>query len=113
MGLSMTLAEREEFLAGLHVGVIGIEQPDTSPLAVPIWYGYEPAVGVWGITSTDSVKGRLRESDRERDSRPMAHRYFGKELGDLSVSGQEEGGNSVYTMQPERWRTVDYSKLQG
>ncbi len=69
MALNMTRAEREKFLAGLHVGVIGIEQPDTAPLAVPIWYGYEPAVGVWVITSTDSVKGR--------------------------------------------WRTVDYSKLQG
>ena len=144
MGLSMTLAEREEFLAGVHVGVIGIEQPGESPLAVPIWYDYDPGIGVWVITSPDSVKGRLlqaaarfslcaqteepptyryvsvegpitsvREADQEKDTRPMAHRYFGKDLGDLYLSGQAEGGGCVYTMQPERWRTVDYSKLQG
>ena len=36
--LQMTRAEREAFLAGSHVGVISIEQPDRPPPAVPIWY---------------------------------------------------------------------------
>jgi nitroimidazol reductase NimA-like FMN-containing flavoprotein (pyridoxamine 5'-phosphate oxidase superfamily) len=38
----MSEHERQEFLAGVHVGVISIERVDGPPLTVPIWYGYEP-----------------------------------------------------------------------
>lgn len=41
MSLAMTTEEREAFLTGMHVGVIGIERADGPPLTVPIWYGYE------------------------------------------------------------------------
>lgn len=54
----------------------------------------------------------VQPADLERDRRPMAHRYFGKELGDLYVSGEPEGENLVFTMRPERWLSVDYGKLQ-
>ena len=143
MALQMTREEREAFLADVHVGVISIDQPGRAPLGVPIWYSYDPAIGVWVITSPDSIKGRLlkaagrysicaqveaglykyvsvegpisstREADLEKDLRPMARRYFGPEMGDQYVasSGTERG--LVYTMQPERWLTVDYAKLTG
>jgi nitroimidazol reductase NimA-like FMN-containing flavoprotein (pyridoxamine 5'-phosphate oxidase superfamily) len=42
MSLAMSEHERQEFLAGVHVGVISIERADGPPLTVPIWYGYEP-----------------------------------------------------------------------
>ncbi len=142
--LKMTEAEREAFLADLHVGVISIERKDGPPLAVPIWYDYDPAEGVRIITGRDSIKGRLlaraerfslcaqvetppfykyvsvsgpvrevRDADVDADTRPMAYRYFGKELGDMYVDGQEHEGSLVFVMQPERWLTVDYSKMQG
>jgi len=38
----MTRAEREAFLAGVHVGVLAIADPARGPLAVPIWYDYAP-----------------------------------------------------------------------
>ena len=67
MTLTMTCAERDAFLAGLHVGVISIEQPGRAPLAVPIWYDYDPGIGVWVITGKDPVKGRaLRAARRKR-----------------------------------------------
>jgi hypothetical protein len=140
MALQMTREERETFLGGLHVGVISIAQPGRAPLAVPIWYDYDAAIGVWVITSPDSRKGKLleaagrysicaqvetglykyvsvegpitgtREADREKDLRPMARRYFGVEAGDQYVATMDDGGR-VYTMQPERWLTVDYAKL--
>jgi nitroimidazol reductase NimA-like FMN-containing flavoprotein (pyridoxamine 5'-phosphate oxidase superfamily) len=144
MSLKMSVVEREAFLADVHVGVISIEQPGKPPLSAPIWYDYDPRIGVWIITEQDSIKGRLlkdagrftlvaqveappayryvsvegsvssvRESDKEKDSRPMAHRYFGKELGDLYTDAPGKGKNLVFTMQPERWRTVDYGKLAG
>ena len=56
--ISMTRAEREEFLADLHVGVIAIEREGQPPLAVPIWYEYRPDQGVWVLTEEDSQKGR-------------------------------------------------------
>ena len=142
MTLTMTSAERDAFLAGLHVGVISIEQPDSPPLSVPIWYDYDPGIGVWVITGKDSAKGRaLREAGRftlcaqheepplyryvsvegritevrpaelEKDRRPMAHRYFGPDLGDLYLQDQSGSDNLVFTMRPERWRTVDYGKV--
>ena len=147
MSLSMTKEERESFLAGLHVGIISIEQKDASPICVPIWYDYSPDVGVWIVTEQKSVKGRAieaagrfsicaqdetpptykyvsvegrvteaRPADREKDTRPMAHRYFGNELGDLYIGSEDAASDSeslVFIMQPERWRTVDYSKGEG
>lgn len=144
MSLKMSVAERDAFLADLHVGVISIERADAAPLAVPIWYDYDPSVGVWVITGADSEKGRAlraagryslcaqvetppayqyvsvegpivetRPSDRERDTRAMAHRYFGQELGDMYVDSQPGEESLVFTMRPERWRTVDYGKLGG
>ena len=40
--LTMTRSEREAFLAAVHVGVISIERAGQAPLAVPIWYDYDP-----------------------------------------------------------------------
>lgn len=142
--LSMSNSEREAYLAEVHVGVIGIERPGQAPLCVPIWYDYDPAIGVWVITEQSSQKGRalaaagrfalcaqseappvyryvsvegpitsVRAATRDGDSRPMARRYFGRELGDRYVDGGDSGDNRVFTMRPERWRTVDYAKLSG
>jgi nitroimidazol reductase NimA-like FMN-containing flavoprotein (pyridoxamine 5'-phosphate oxidase superfamily) len=146
MSLSMTRSERDAFLAGVHVGVISIEQPDAPPLTVPIWYDYRPDVGIWILTGEKSAKGQalqavgrfslcaqeeeapnyryvsvegqvvdVRPADREEHARPMAQRYLGEKLGDLYTDGgdDENDASLVYTMRPERWRTVDYSKLGG
>ena len=141
MSLSMTRSERDAFLSALHVGVISIERAGRPPLAVPIWYDYDPAIGVWVITGKDSEKGRalsaagrfalcaqseappiyryvsvegpvteVRPTRLEEDLRSMAHRYFGRELGDRYAESSGEAGSLVFTMRPERWRTVDYGK---
>ncbi len=55
----MTESERQEFLVGLHVGVVGIERADGPPLALPLWYSYEPGGDVVVLTSASSLKGRL------------------------------------------------------
>ncbi len=56
---SMTEAERQAFLAEVHVGVLAVERADGPPLAVPVWYGYEPGGAVEVLTSAGSLKGRL------------------------------------------------------
>ena len=55
----MTESERQEFLAGLHVGVFGVERADGPPLVVPVWYSYVPGGDVEVLTSASSLKGRL------------------------------------------------------
>ena len=51
----------------------------------------------------------------ERDVRPMALRYFGTEMGETYLSrigGQAGVANDILVrVKPERWLTVDYSKV--
>lgn len=147
MSLVMTREEREAFLAGVHVGIISIEEPGRAPLAVPIWYGYSPGGEVWIVTERGSRKGRLLQQAHrfslcaqtetppyryvsvegpivsiepsllERDERPLAHRYLGRELGDryiLTTGGAAaRAGNAVVRMRPQRWLSSDYGKQFG
>jgi PPOX class probable F420-dependent enzyme len=139
--MAMTRAEREAFLAEVHVGVLAIAEPGRGPLTVPIWYGYAPGGELWVLTGRDSRKGRLLAAsprvslcvqteappyryasvegpvvhvgpaDRERDARPLAHRYLGRELGERyleATAGSEE--SILVRVRPERWLTVDYRK---
>lgn len=63
-----------------------------------------------------SVEGPIVEvapADREADGRPLAHRYFGQELGDLYVANSPDEGSLRFSMRPERWWSVDYAKTPG
>ena len=144
MSLKMSKPEREAFLADVHVGVISIAEPGRGPLTAPIWYGYEPGGELWIVTERESRKGRLLQraarfslcaqseqppykyvsvegpvtaivpSDVERDERPLARRYLGRELGDryLEATGGAEAraANIRVALRPERWLTTDYAK---
>ena len=120
MSLAMTTAEREAFLAGVHVGVLSVDDPGHGPLTVPVWYGYEPGGTVDVITGGTSAKARcLRAAGRfalcaqsetppycyvsvegpvtaeddpvpPDERRAMAHRYLGPELGDLYLAATAE-----------------------
>lgn len=51
--------EREAFLAETHVGVVSVASDDgRPPLAVPIWYGYEPGGDLTFFTGTQGRKAR-------------------------------------------------------
>ena len=147
MSLAMTTREREAFLADVHVGIISIEEDGRGPLAVPIWYAYEPGSELRVVTGKTSRKGRLlaragrfslcvqaeqppykyvsvegpivstEAADRERDRRPLAHRYLGVEMGDRYIestrNAPEYADNVVIRMRPDRWLTVDYAKAPG
>jgi nitroimidazol reductase NimA-like FMN-containing flavoprotein (pyridoxamine 5'-phosphate oxidase superfamily) len=141
MSLAMTKEEREAFLADVHVAVISVAEEGRAPLVVPIWYSYEPGGEVRITTGRTSRKGKLLErahrfslcvqtetppykyvsvegpiveveaADLERDRRPLARRYLGRELGDRYIeSTRDTVGNVLVRMRPERWLTVDYAK---
>ena len=138
----MTPQEREAFLADLHVGVLSVPNPEGAPLTAPIWYDYQPGGDIWLLTGADSRKGRLLSTGTKvtlvaqqeslpyayvsvegpvssirpasaEDTRPMAIRYLGEEMGN-GYAEANASNNSVYvTIQPDRWLTVDYAKAQG
>jgi len=140
MDMKMTTDEREAFLAGLHVGVMAVERNDGPPLAIPVWYDYEPGGEVVIVIGADSLKHTLvaaagrfslcaqdealpykyvsvegpvsSATDAEvDDTRSMAHRYMGEELGDMYTEGTAGDSIRRIAMRPERWFTVDYAKM--
>ena len=140
MSTRMTRSEREAFLAGLHVGVLSLAEQGRGPLAVPIWYAYDPGGDVRLIMERAS-KGRLlavgtrvslcaqqetvpyryvtvegpvasiEPADRARDLRPLARRYLGAEHGDRYANENPGEDTVLVRIRPERWLTVDYGKL--
>ncbi|WP_432278169.1 pyridoxamine 5'-phosphate oxidase family protein [Nocardia carnea] len=135
----MTSTEREAFLADLHVGVIAIERPNRAPLAVPIWYAYEPGGDVLIWVETTSLKARLirtagrfaltvqtesppyryvtaegtvtaTEPAAEELARSIAVRYLGQEAGAAYVAENLTDETIVIRMRPQRWLSTDASK---
>ena len=137
---SMTQAEKQQFLADLHVGVLSIPQPALGPLTVPVWYDYTPGAELWFLTGPTSRKGKLLQSgvrislcaqsetppykyvsiegpvvfigaaDRETHGRPMARRYLGQAMGDQYIDAGGDEASVIVRVRPERWLAVDYGK---
>src|SRR5690242_20013141 len=60
MSLAMTVAEREAYLADVHVAIMSVaDDHGRAPLAVPIWYDYRPGGEISLITARDSRKTAL------------------------------------------------------
>lgn len=134
----MTVAEREAFLADVHVAILAIDEAGRGPLAVPVWYLYEHGV-VLVFLDKDSLKARLlRAAGRatltvqseaapyryvsvegpvvvepdQRDVLPLAIRYLGPQQGkSYAVANPADDGSAVARLTPEHWRTADYSQL--
>jgi PPOX class probable F420-dependent enzyme len=142
MSVTMSREEREQFLAGVHVGVLSVASVDGGgPLAVPVWYAYQPGGPVNVITGGGTRKAAaIRAAGRfslcAQDERPpykyvtvegpvtigaasheerleLARRYLGAEGGDAYVAANPTGGQIVFRMTPEHWLSVDYSKVYG
>jgi nitroimidazol reductase NimA-like FMN-containing flavoprotein (pyridoxamine 5'-phosphate oxidase superfamily) len=118
----MREAQREEFLAGVHVGIVCLPEAGRGPLAVPIWYDYEIGGQIRFLTDKGTRKERLlsegvrislcaqdenppyryvtiegpvvsiEPADLERDARPMARRYLGIEGGDRYTDQESAPG---------------------
>jgi nitroimidazol reductase NimA-like FMN-containing flavoprotein (pyridoxamine 5'-phosphate oxidase superfamily) len=139
MSLSMSRAEREEFLAGLHVGVLSVGVAGgRAPLTIPIWYLYQPGGTVTVMTSRDGRKARAiqaagRFSLCAQDEQPpyryvtvegpaviddlvaaerseMARRYLGAEQGEAWIAGNPGDGQIAIRMTPEHWGSADFGR---
>lgn len=136
--MEMTAEERDEFMAGVHVGILAIERKSRGPLAVPIWYQYEDGEIVMGLhggslkatllrsagratltvqTETPPYKyvmatGPVAISDEQRDDLEMASRYLGPELGKwYAENNASTSGSVVARLRPEQWITCDFGKM--
>jgi len=59
MSMAMGKEEREAFLRGLHVGVIGVvEEEGRAPLLVPVWYDVTDDGEVFFLTQSTSRKAK-------------------------------------------------------
>jgi PPOX class probable F420-dependent enzyme len=139
MSLSMSRAEREAFLADVHVGVLTVSVGDGSgPLATPVWYSYQPGGQVSVTTGGSSRKARAiaaagRFSLCTQDEAPpykyvtvegpaviepaeladriaIARRYLGTEQGDAWVAANPAVDDVMIRMTPEHWQTADFGK---
>jgi nitroimidazol reductase NimA-like FMN-containing flavoprotein (pyridoxamine 5'-phosphate oxidase superfamily) len=125
MSLAMSTAEREEFLAGVHVGVLSVAAGERrGPLTVPVWYDYQPGGQVSVVTGRNTRKAQaIRAAGRmslcAQDESPpykfvsvegpvvteeigqaerlaMARRYLGTQGGDQYVaSNPDQDGEMV------------------
>jgi len=139
MSLSMSRAEREAFLAAVHVGVLTVSVgTDQGPLATPVWYSYEPGGRVSITTGSQSSKakaiaatGRFSLCTQEEappykyvtvegpaviepaelaDRVAIARRYLGTKGGDAWIAANPEVDDVTIRMRPEHWRTADFGK---
>jgi nitroimidazol reductase NimA-like FMN-containing flavoprotein (pyridoxamine 5'-phosphate oxidase superfamily) len=117
---TMTRAQSQEFLAGVHVGILSVAEPGRGPCAVPVWYGYTPGEAVRITAGRASRKiGLLRaagraslcvqqealpnkyvsvegpvevqEVDVAGDQREIALRYLGPKLADRYLASMASG----------------------
>ena len=139
MPVNMSRAEREEFLAGVHVGVLSVASDDGGgPLTVPVWYTYQPGGTVNVSTGRGTRKARAigaagRVSLCAQDEQPpykyvtvegpvtiedatdaerleLARRYLGAEGGDAYITANPGRGQVMIRMTPEHWLSVDYGR---
>lgn len=138
----MTAAEREAFLAETHVGLFAVAEPGRGPCAVPVWYNYTPGGAVtitMGANSRKAVLARetgraslcaqqetlpykyvsvegpieLVKQDLELHQREMAERYLGATRGAKYLAANPGLADEVVLLlRPERWWSVDFSKLK-
>jgi PPOX class probable F420-dependent enzyme len=142
VSVSMSRAEREAFLADVHVGVLTVTAgAGSGPLATPVWYSYTPGGVVTVTTGETSQKARAiaaagRCSLCTQDEAPpykyvtvegpaviepadlaertvIARRYLGTEGGDAYIAGNPAVDDVAIRLTPEHWRSADFGKAAG
>jgi hypothetical protein len=137
---SMTEAEREAFLADVHIGVLSVDDPGRGPFSVPVWYLVRDgdvhvhmdgtskkarllrAAGRASLVAQSeeppyryvSVEGPVTVGPPGFDILEMSTRYLGRELGAWYAQENQPTEDSVVArITPEHWNTMDYTKLLG
>ncbi len=92
----MSADEREKFLAESRVGVLSIGRDGKAPLAVPVWYDYEPGGEVLIWMQRGSAKDRAIQAAGQlsltvqHDNPPYRYVTVSGPVVDTSASPTEE-----------------------
>jgi nitroimidazol reductase NimA-like FMN-containing flavoprotein (pyridoxamine 5'-phosphate oxidase superfamily) len=138
--LVMTHEERQAFLAGVHIGVLAVERDGRAPLAVPVWYDYEPGGELLIWTGRDTPKHQsisqarrfsllvqqeeppykyvMTEGEAVVDGQPptreqalkIARRYESEDDAVAYVNSALDDAAILVRMRPQKWLSTDYSK---
>jgi nitroimidazol reductase NimA-like FMN-containing flavoprotein (pyridoxamine 5'-phosphate oxidase superfamily) len=131
----MSTAERQAFLADVHVGVLSIPREGAAPLSSPVWYDYQPGGDLTFLTMAASRKGRLLKAGQpvsfcvqnetppyayvsvsgtvsrvepsrlEEELRPLARRYLGVAGGDAYTDSEGVEGTITVHVALHEWLT--------
>jgi nitroimidazol reductase NimA-like FMN-containing flavoprotein (pyridoxamine 5'-phosphate oxidase superfamily) len=140
MSFVMSAQEREAFLSGAHVGVLAVERDGRAPLAVPVWYDYEPGGEILIWIQRDTLKDKaIRKAGRfsfavqseaipyryvtaegpvtamdSAPTRPEALRITRRYLSEADAVAYVDGSlgeiSLMVRMRPEKWLSNDQSK---
>src|SRR6266545_319782 len=126
MSLAMTPAEREAFLAEVHVAVVTVADDDgRGPLAIPLWYDYQPGGEIILVTDGNSRKAQLirkagpvtaiEDTVTVEQRWELARRYLGHEGADGYIEATRDVTDRMCAVhiRPEHWLTRDYTKAGG
>ena len=136
----MTKEEREAFLGEVHIGVLAIERERRAPLAVPVWYDYEPGGELLIWMERNTAKDRaIRAAGRlslaiQQEARPykyvtvegpviandepptreqalrIAGRYWPEDEARAYVDSSLGAHSVLVRVRPEKWLSTDHSK---
>ena len=139
MAKRMSISERESFLSEVQVGIVGIDEKKRSPRIVPLWYSFDPNIGITIIVKESSKKLKLlklamrfsicvqkatlpykhvsvqgpivdiRPCDDLIDLSKMVYRYMGDVAGTEYLNERSPEKSVVLVMKPEKWITADYT----
>jgi Pyridoxamine 5'-phosphate oxidase len=132
----MSIAEREAFLAGIHVAILAINEPRRAPLALPVWYRYVDGVIVFTVAEGSPKELLLRRAERATltvqdetppyryvsvegpvtfevgpsNPYPVAIHYLGTDVGTAYVDANPGMFQTTkIRLTPEHWRCVDFA----
>ncbi|GAA4538966.1 pyridoxamine 5'-phosphate oxidase family protein [Amycolatopsis samaneae] len=127
-------------MSGVHIGVLAIGREGRAPLAVPVWYDYEPGGEILVWMDRDSLKDRsiraagkfslvaqseqqpykyvtaegpvvaIDEAPTREQATRIAERYLPEEEAKAFVDGSLTEKSILVRMRPEKWLSTDYSK---
>ncbi|MFG3259349.1 pyridoxamine 5'-phosphate oxidase family protein [Streptomyces sp. NPDC048172] len=139
--MPLSREDREKFLAEPHIGALAVDAGEgRGPLAVPIWYQYEPGGDLWVLTGRDSRKAALigragrfsllaervdpsiryvsvegpvtaTAATTEAELREMSARYMPEGKVDAYVEASDLPALVTFRMRPERWNAADLGSL--
>lgn len=134
-----TEAERQQFLADKHIAVLSVAADGHPPASVPIWYDYTPGGNIRINTGVNNRTAKLVTAAGavtvvvQREELPyqyvvvegtvidtatpapaeareaIAVRYLGEKAGRAFAHQGDSADTVLFTIRPDRWRSVDFT----